>query len=67
MRYAHRVRLPARMSRSERDRDPVASLHDTEWASGDEETLEDLFFIDRLEAQELGVALDLVEDESFID
>ena len=67
MRTAQRPAISTRMMRVERERDPVASLRDTERSAGDEEVLEDLFFIDFLEAEELGVALDSVEDEPFID
>jgi hypothetical protein len=40
------------------DRDGVASLHDVEAESGDEEGLRDRFTIDQVEAKALGVALD---------
>jgi len=41
-----------------RDRDPVASLRDSESEAGDEDEITDDFDIDRREASELGVDLD---------
>ncbi len=42
-------------------RDGVASLHDTEAEAGDECGLDDLYDMDRLEALQLGVALDDID------
>jgi hypothetical protein len=41
-----------------RDRDGVASLHDSEGEAGDEEGLNDAYDMDDREAKELGVGLD---------
>jgi hypothetical protein len=41
-----------------RERDGVAALHDTEAESGDEAEVADLFDLDRTEARALGVDLD---------
>ena len=49
------------MRRAHTEQDGVASLHDSEAASGDEEGLEDSFDLDQREARELGVDLDQVE------
>ena len=49
------------LRRAERERDGVASLHDSEAESGDEEGVEDSFDLDQAEARELGVALDPVD------
>ena len=49
------------LRRAERERDGVASLHDSEADSGDEEGVADDFDIDQAEASELGVALDPVD------
>ena len=43
---------------SDRERDGVGALHDTEAEAGDETELTDLFDLDRVEAHELGVDLD---------
>jgi hypothetical protein len=43
---------------TDRDRDGVASLHDTEAEAGDETEVADLFDLDRTEARALGVELD---------
>jgi hypothetical protein len=45
-------------SQTERDRDGVASLRDTQEESGDEEEVDDTFDLDEREAREVGVALD---------
>jgi hypothetical protein len=43
---------------TDRDRDGVASLHDTEAEAGDETEVSDLFDLDRAEARAVGVELD---------
>jgi hypothetical protein len=50
--------------RRDRDRDGVASLHDTEAEQGDEEEVEDAFDIDTEEARELGGNLDRLGGET---
>ena len=46
------------------DRDGVAALRDTAAEAGDENAVEDLFSLDVVEAHELGVDLDAMNDES---
>jgi hypothetical protein len=43
---------------SDRERDGVAALHDTEAEAGDEGELADIFDLDRSEARALGAELD---------
>ena len=45
------------------DRDAVASLHDIEGEAGDEAQLHDRFVVDHLEARQLGIELDSVDDD----
>jgi hypothetical protein len=45
------------------DRDGLGSLHDVESEAGDEAELADLYEIDRVEARELGVQLDPLDDD----
>ena len=45
------------------DRDAVASLHDTEGEAGDQAELRDRFVVDHLEARQLGIELDSVDDD----
>jgi hypothetical protein len=45
------------------DRDGVAALRDTAAEAGDENAVEDLFSLDLVEARELGVNLDVINDE----
>jgi hypothetical protein len=53
---------------TDRERDGVAALHDTEAEAGDEDELVDLFDVDRTEARELGADLDRADrDESRLD
>jgi hypothetical protein len=53
---------------SDRERDGVAALHDTEAEAGDEEELADAFDLDRKEARALGAELDRADrDESQLD
>jgi hypothetical protein len=49
------------------EQDGVAAMHDTESEAGDERGLADEFDLDRLEALELGVALDYSDDEPLLD
>jgi len=56
--------LDARREEGRRDRDGVESLRDTEAESGDEDEVNDRYELDRLEAQELGVALDRTDGET---
>ena len=56
--------LDARREEGRRDRDGVESLRDTEAESGDEDEVDDRYDLDRLEAQELGVALDRTDGET---
>ena len=45
------------------DRDAVSSLHDIEGEAGDEAELRDRFVVDHLEARQLGIELDSVDDD----
>jgi hypothetical protein len=58
------ISLDARRDEGRRDRDGVDSLRDTEAESGDEDEVNDRYDLDRLEAQELGVALDRTDGET---
>ncbi len=49
------------------EQDGVASLHDIEAEEGDEQGLWDEFDMDHREARQIGVALDLSEDEPRLD
>jgi hypothetical protein len=49
------------------EQDGVASLHDVEAEQGDEQGLWDEFEIDHREARQIGVELDLSEDEPRLD
>ena len=46
------------------DRDGVAALRDTAAEAGNENAVEDLFSLDAVEAREVGVDLDAMNDES---
>ena len=47
--------------RPDTDQDPVASLRDVESEAGDDGGVDDLFLLDRTEAEELGIALDPID------
>ncbi len=49
------------------EQDGIASLHDVEAETGDERGLADSFDYDRLEAAQLGAALDALDDEPLLD
>ena len=49
------------------EQDGVASLHDIEAEAGDEQGLLDEFEIDHRAARQIGVALDLSDDEPRLD
>jgi hypothetical protein len=49
------------------DDNAIASLHDVEAAAGDEQEVRDLFTLDVVEARELSIDLDPVDDEPELD